>query len=124
MARVRLGRTFTFDASHHLTWHGGACKNLHGHTYRLLVEVSGAVNQNGVVWDFSDMKGFINTYVTHVLDHQDLNEMFSNPTAELMVQTIWTKLSGKMPSGIALERLRLYEGGDGYAEVRRTPTGA
>jgi 6-pyruvoyltetrahydropterin/6-carboxytetrahydropterin synthase len=123
MPRVRLGREFSFDASHHLDWHGGKCKRLHGHTYRLLVEVSGQLDSNGIVWDFADMKEHIHTYVTGVLDHEDLNTMFSNPTAELMVQTIWQKLSSKMPSGIALETLRLYEGGDGYAEVRRTPTG-
>lgn len=121
---VRLGREFSFDAAHFLPWHGGKCKNLHGHTYRLLVEVSGPLNQNGILWDFADMKTLVYAHVTGVLDHQNLNAMFENPTAEKIVQNIWTKLSKNMPSGIALETLRLHEGGDGYVEIRRTPTGA
>lgn len=124
MPRARIGRTFTFEASHHLPWHTGECRFVHGHSYRLLVEVSGALNKNGVVWDFREMKEFVQEHVLATLDHSSLNTSFVNPTAEIIAQVIWTRLSSKLPSGIALETVRLYEGGDGYAETRRTPTGS
>ncbi len=123
MPRVRIGREFTFDASHKLDWHDGACKQLHGHTYRLLVEVSGDVNSNGIVWDLADLKATVEHHVIRALDHRYLNDLFNNPTAELMAKQIWTKLTAlELPRSVAIETIRIYEGGSGYAEVRRSVT--
>lgn len=38
---MKIGKSFTFDAAHRLQNHAGKCRNLHGHTYRVLVAVEG-----------------------------------------------------------------------------------
>ncbi len=50
--RVAVTREFTFDAAHHLHLYEGKCKNLHGHTYRLVITVSGFVDEIGIAVDF------------------------------------------------------------------------
>lgn len=50
-----------FDASHVLAGHAGECRNLHGHTYRVVVEVAPrdgveADPETGMVIDFKDLK--------------------------------------------------------------------
>ena len=35
--RVLVSKEFTFDAAHHLHCYEGKCKNLHGHTYRVVL---------------------------------------------------------------------------------------
>ena len=48
---------FTFDSAHYTGGSKSKCLNLHGHTFRLDVEVEGEVNpQTGMVIDFSLLK--------------------------------------------------------------------
>lgn len=39
--RVLVSKEFTFDAAHHLHAYDGKCKNLHGHTYKVVFGISG-----------------------------------------------------------------------------------
>lgn len=73
--RVALTKEFTFDAAHHLHLYEGKCKNLHGHTYRLVITVSGFINEIGLVIDFADLKRIYQTTIEEKLDHQYLNEV-------------------------------------------------
>lgn len=66
---MELTKIFTFDMAHRLSFHEGKCWNLHGHTYRLEVTVSGDEDKNGMVIDFNDMKRIILENVVDVLDH-------------------------------------------------------
>lgn len=43
----RVSKEFSFDMAHILDGHDGKCRNLHGHTYKLQVEVSGDLYQQG-----------------------------------------------------------------------------
>lgn len=120
---VSICRRFEFHAAHHLPDHQGKCKNIHGHSYILEVEVSGDIKKkgpsNGMVADFGVLKEVVNTYVIDSLDHKDLNKIWKTPTAELMVQDIAGWL--KMPLSkfkITVERVRLYETSNSYAEWR------
>ena len=60
---MKITKIFTFDSSHMLDGHDGKCQNLHGHTYRLEVEVSGSLIQggakDGMVADFADVKACV-----------------------------------------------------------------
>lgn len=51
-----VSKEFTFDAAHHLHCYEGKCKNLHGHTYRVIFGISGYVDDIGIVIDFGDIK--------------------------------------------------------------------
>ena len=45
--KIKIGKHFTFDASHQLPCNPiyGKCQSLHGHTYHLTVEVEGEIYQ-------------------------------------------------------------------------------
>lgn len=112
--RTSVTRAFTFEASHQLPFHPGKCQRLHGHGYRLEVTVEGAVGEDGMVLDFSALKDVVRREVIDRLDHQHLNDLFPNPTAEVVAAEIWKSLEA---SGLAVSRIRLWETADCMAEV-------
>lgn len=57
----RITKTVSFDAAHRLPEHRGKCRNLHGHTFKLVVELGASKlyiggSSNGMVMDFGDLK--------------------------------------------------------------------
>lgn len=91
---VTVGKTFKFDAAHHLMNYEGACERTHGHTYKLEVKLYGPINRDtGMVIDYRNLKDIVNKYIIDTFDHTDINPtMDCNPTAENMVYFIWEKL--------------------------------
>jgi len=90
---MKVTKEFTFDAAHFLTRYHGACERMHGHTYRLRVTVEGDVQENGLVIDFAILKKIVKDMVLDKLDHQVINDILPNPSAELMTIWIWDQLS-------------------------------
>ena len=97
-----VSKDFTFDSAHFLTKYHGKCENLHGHTYKLRVTVEGPVQEDGMGMDFKDLKTLAKEKVIERYDHQNLNDFFENPSAELVAMKIWEDLAGELP-------VRLYE---------------
>ena len=114
--RTRVTCTFTFEAAHHLAWHPGKCRNLHGHSYRLDVSVEAPLDANGVVLDFDTLQEVVHDQVIDRWAHRDLNEVLDNPTAELLAHRAWELLTG---AGLDLAALRLWETGDSWVDVSR-----
>lgn len=85
-------RKFTFDSAHYLTDYYGKCERIHGHTYKLEVTLEGNVQSNGLVIDFVLLKRIVQKNVLAKLDHQNLNDIIENPTAERVVMWIWEQL--------------------------------
>ncbi|MEY2397949.1 MAG: 6-pyruvoyltetrahydropterin/6-carboxytetrahydropterin synthase [Actinomycetota bacterium] len=112
--RTRVTRSFSFEAAHQLEWHAGACKNLHGHSYRLEVTVAGDVNDNGIVIDFSDLRAVVEREVICRFDHTYLNDLLPNPTAELIAADIWQRLAD---AGLPVERVVLWETENSRVEI-------
>lgn len=53
MFTVRLEKEqHVFSAAHFITYDGGVCERLHGHNYRVAVEVEGPLDENQYVIDF------------------------------------------------------------------------
>ncbi|MFC7684976.1 6-carboxytetrahydropterin synthase QueD [Ureibacillus sp. GCM10028918] len=124
--RVLVSKEFTFDAAHHLHNYEGKCKNLHGHTYRAILGISGYTDERGLVIDFSDIKEIWKQKIEIDLDHRYLNETLPsmNTTAENIVVWIYEKLSQALlqlqeANDLRVEFVRLYETPTSYAEVRR-----
>lgn len=127
--RVLVSKEFTFDAAHHLHAYDGKCKNLHGHTYRVVLGVSGFVNEVGLALDFGDIKAIWKERIEPYLDHRYLNESLPpmNTTAENMVVWIFEQLESALQEpalcngceGARTEFVRLYETPTSYAEARR-----
>lgn len=80
----RISKEFTFSASHQLSGlpEDHPCSRLHGHNYRVIVEVTGCLNKVGFVVDYRDFDPFKH-YLDGALDHRHLNDVIEdNPTAE------------------------------------------
>ncbi len=124
--RVLVSKEFTFDAAHHLHNYEGKCKNLHGHTYRAILGISGYTDERGLMIDFGDIKEIWKQKIEIYLDHRYLNETLPpmNTTAENIVVWIYEKLAEALHgetqyNGARVEFIRLYETPTSYAEARR-----
>jgi len=126
--RVLVSKEFTFDAAHHLHCYEGKCKNLHGHTYKVIFGISGFVNEIGILIDFGDIKEIWKQEIEPFLDHRYLNEVLPpmNTTAENMVVWIYEKMNDALQAsdrlkydGARVEFVRLFETPTSYAEARR-----
>jgi 6-pyruvoyltetrahydropterin/6-carboxytetrahydropterin synthase len=112
--RTTVTRTFSFEAAHQLPWHSGACRELHGHGYRLEVTVGGPVNADGIVVDFADVRDVVRREVIDQYDHKYLNDILDNPTAELIAQDAWKRLEA---GGLRVVRVRLWETAECFVEI-------
>ncbi|RDU35661.1 6-carboxytetrahydropterin synthase QueD [Neobacillus piezotolerans] len=127
--RVLVSKEFAFDSAHHLHEYEGKCKNLHGHTYKVVFGISGFVDARGLMIDFGDIKEIWKNKIEIFLDHKYLNETLPpmNTTAENIVVWIYEKMAEALQQGdratqydgARVEFVRLYETPTSYAEARR-----
>lgn len=66
---LTVSKECRFDAAHVLTNHAGQCKNLHGHTYRVIVEVAEKNGGQDMVIDFKDLKQLMHRLIVEPFDH-------------------------------------------------------
>lgn len=79
---IEVTKEVTFDCAHMLAGHKGLCKNLHGHTYKVLVTVIGDDCKGrdddllvvkgpaeGMTIDFKQLKGILETVIIEQFDH-------------------------------------------------------
>lgn len=72
---IHVTKRFAFEMSHALPAHEGLCKNIHGHSYKLHVTVSGKPQRDpqspadGMVMDFSQLKTIVREHILDVYDH-------------------------------------------------------
>lgn len=77
-----ITRSIEFPMGHRLQHHQGLCRHVHGHNYRVVVEVQAdELNALGMVIDFSDLKTEMEN-VFKKYDHAFVCEM-GDPFAEL-----------------------------------------
>lgn len=60
-----------FSAGHFITYNGDVCERLHGHNWRVAVEVEGELDENGYVFDFIALRDAAQKIVAE-LDHRML----------------------------------------------------
>ena len=142
MAVIRISKEFTFDMAHALLGYDGLCKNIHGHSYTLVVTVIGSPildknsPKNGMLIDFKDLKNIIKQQIIDLFDHalvlnndspKDLLDMLMKnydkivlldyqPTTENMIADMAGKIQGLLPKNLKLFSLRLRETPSSYAE--------
>jgi 6-pyruvoyltetrahydropterin/6-carboxytetrahydropterin synthase len=124
--RVLVSKEFSFDAAHHLHCYEGKCKNLHGHTYRVIFGLSGFTDDRGLMIDFGDIKEIWKNKIEIHVDHRYLNETLPlmNTTAENMVVWMYEQMAKALREepqykGARVEFVRLFETATSYAEARR-----
>jgi 6-pyruvoyltetrahydropterin/6-carboxytetrahydropterin synthase len=109
---MRVGRHFFIDSSHLLPGHA-KCGVMHGHTYRIDIELEDSVDDTGMVLDFGEICVKTEAFLEH-LDHVHLNEVLPMPTVENLVSHVFEGLREVLP---ALARVRIWEGRGKYAEL-------
>ena len=134
MYQIRI--EFTFDSGHRLLDFNGKCAYPHGHTYRAEVFIeSQSLNDLGLVYDFTDLKDKVKTWVDDNWDHAFLvnsqdSELISglgsaslvrlyefqneNPSCEVMSRVLYEKTVELCD--LAPAKVRLWESVDQYAE--------
>lgn len=133
---MKVGKSFSFDAAHQLVGHFGKCANLHGHTYKVEVVLTGPTaddgSSKGMVVDFYHVKELAGKLIDR-LDHATLlegNEPISQTnavqtkrvhfgfrtTAENMAKFLTWTLANLLQPYARLDLVRLWETPTGYAE--------
>jgi len=105
---------FTFDAAHSLRDYPGKCAELHGHTYRVQVFISGQeLDAAGMLLDFADAKRCCSE-IKSELDHKHINALKAfesrNPTAENLAKHVFERASSLVNTGRArVSRVTVWE---------------
>lgn len=68
---VKIAKEFRWEMGHRLSYHQEGCQNLHGHSYRMSVELVGELNQNGMVLDYGKIKEIVEPILLE-LDHSTM----------------------------------------------------
>ncbi len=77
--RVRVTKDhLVFSAAHFITFNGNVCERLHGHNWRVAVELAGPLDENRYVFDFIALRDATQQIVNE-LDHHMLLPL-SHPT--------------------------------------------
>ena len=138
---VQVTKSATFEMAHALDTSMGKCANIHGHSYKLWITIGGTIdkeNNKNIVIDFRTLKELIYSTIIEKYDHSFVlfknkkNEAlkhhleslgFQNiillpfqPTTENMIQHFVSCLQEVLPPDITLEKLRLQETENSYAE--------
>ena len=120
---IEITKTFEFAAAHHLPYHKGLCKNLHGHNYKLEITVTGPIQkkgpERGMVMDFGNLKRIIKKAILDEFDHCNLNSLFDNPTAEIMVKAFARQIQLYLGDNIIVVKVRLWETSTSYVTWRK-----
>lgn len=132
---MRIAKEFRWEMGHRLTFHDGKCKNLHGHSYKMMVEFDGEPDKNGMVVDYYEVKKIVEPIVDE-LDHSFVvydkdtelieillklkSQMIIIPfesTAENLCQYFLKKIAEmKLPKNVFGIKVRIFETENTYAE--------
>jgi 6-pyruvoyltetrahydropterin/6-carboxytetrahydropterin synthase len=139
---IRVTKEFSFEMAHALWNYDGPCRNIHGHSYRLFVTISGVPvddpgnPKDGMVIDFTDLKRIVEKEIVNVFDHalivsrrfdKEKIDMFTKmvgnfvlvdyqPTCENLVADFAERIKLQLPDKVKLYSLKLYETATSYAE--------
>ena len=146
---MQITRRLEFDAGHRIPNHQSQCRHLHGHRYAIEITLSGETvktaggAEEGMVIDYSEVKAIAQRTVVEAWDHAFLVyagdavvvdflrtlpghktvELDFVPTAENLAAEAFRLLDGAYRdtygNQLRLERVRLYETPNNWADVVR-----
>lgn len=132
---MKIVKEFRWEMGHRLPEHFGLCKNIHGHSYKMLVEFEGELNKDQMVIDYYDVEKIINPIIQK-LDHafmvnnddkvvlEFLEKMNSkkvvvdfDATAENICKYLLNEITKfSLPENVHSLKVRVYETPFDYAE--------
>jgi len=92
----RINVISSFPGAHKLNDYPGTCKNLHGHNWKIRVQLgTQKIDKLGMAIDFKIVKERLNELIAR-FDHQYLNDLEwfidQNPTSENIARVIYNEL--------------------------------
>jgi 6-pyruvoyltetrahydropterin/6-carboxytetrahydropterin synthase len=115
-----LKKEFSFDAAHRLESYHGKCENLHGHTYRMSVEIEGSPDAEGMIVDFARVKETVDREVVSKFDHSYLNDAIRQPSAENIARFVFERLEPLLKGpNYSLSAVQVWETASSSAVFRR-----
>jgi len=132
---MKIAKEFHWEMWHCLPEHFGNCKNIHGHSYKMIVELEGKPDDSGMIMDYYDLKKIVNP-VVEKLDHaftvnkkdkhiiEFLDSVKSKKvivgfqsTVENICKYILSQIQVKeLPPNVKKLKVRIFESVDDYAE--------
>ena len=134
---MKVAKEFRWEMGHRLPEHFGNCKNIHGHSYKMIVEFEGEMNKDEMIIDFYDIDKIIKPLIEK-LDHafmvnkndRDVIEFLEkikskmlvvdfNSTVENICKYVLEEIKKfEMPQNISSIGVRIYETNEDYAEEK------
>lgn len=132
---MKIAKEFKWEMGHRLPEHFGNCKNIHGHSYKMIIELEGAVDVSGMVMDYYDVKMIIEPIVDN-LDHafmvykedKEIISFLEKVKSKMLVVDFQSTVENicnyflnevkkvSLPQNIEKVTVRIYETSDDYAE--------
>ena len=132
---MKVSKEFKWEMGHRLPEHFGLSKNVHGHSYKMIVEFEGELDDQGMVIDFYDVEKIINPIIEK-LDHAFMVKDDDNLTIEFLEKLNSKKVivnffatvenickfiteyvvESSLPGNIKNVTVRVYETAEDYAE--------
>jgi len=91
--QATVTKKFKIQAAHFLPDYKGKCAHMHGHQWDISISVSGPINSEGFVIDFSDLKRLIVTPLEDMFDHKILNDCCPFKPMEKGDDKYWRQVS-------------------------------
>lgn len=66
--KTLTAKEYNWEMGHRLPFHDGLCKNVHGHSYKLIIELIGTLDKNSMIIDFYEMDNIVLPLIKK-LDH-------------------------------------------------------
>ncbi len=106
----------SFAAGHALRHYRGKCENVHGHNYKVRITLAGERLENGLLYDFKDVKAVLGELIDR-LDHQYLNDLEPfkelNPSAENMAKYFYDEATARLRQAtdgrVRVQQIRIWE---------------
>jgi 6-pyruvoyltetrahydropterin/6-carboxytetrahydropterin synthase len=132
---MKIAKEFRWEMGHRLPEHYGQCKNIHGHSYKMMVEFEGKIDKQGMIIDYYDVEKIMNPIIEK-LDHafmvnkndkvviEFLEKMnskkvivdFPSTAENICAYTLNEVRKTNLPANIEAIKVRVYETVHDYAE--------
>ena len=132
---MKIAKEFKWEMGHRLPEHFGQCKNIHGHSYKMMVEFEGGLDGQGMIIDYYDVEKIINPIIEK-LDHafmvnkndkvviEFLEKMkskkvvvdFQSTAENICVYILNEVRKTNLPTNVEAIKVRVYETSHDYAE--------
>lgn len=135
---IKIGKEYHWEMSHRLQFYNGLCKNIHGHSYKMILELEGEADDDGMLLDFYKIdeivKPILNEYDHSFVIYKNDIEVLQfltengfrsivldfNTTVENLAKHFANLLKSKFSQfeNIDFIYIKIYETYDAYAEAK------